>query len=366
MAGNTTGQRDSANPEVRTRMRETIVSEAGNDAYRLTAHLAEPSTCGTCGVLYRAGRWQWPGEGVKQPPGAVITCPACRRIADNLPAGVLTLSGKFLASHREDVLAALRAEERLESAEHPLHRVMTTEESRGEMVITTTDVHLPRRIADAIANAYGGAVEMQYGPEDETVRVSWRREEGPAAGEAAALEPLALKVQTNGVIVTPEADAYLRERIEQLRHFYKRIASVRVVLDAPEGHHRTGGPYQVDVHAEVPGRDIHVTRQRSSNLHVAIAAAFDAAQRQLEDHARIQRGDVSPTVTPPRGRVVRLFPKEGYGFIAAADGHELYFHRNSVLEGLFDRLTVGTEVRFAEELGERGPQASTVALPDRG
>jgi ribosomal subunit interface protein len=366
MAGNISGQRDSANPEVRTRMRETIVSEAGNDAYRLTAHVAEPSTCGTCGVMYRAGRWRWPAEGEAAPQGDITTCPACRRIADNLPAGVLKLSGRFLGTHREDVLAALRAEERLETAEHPLHRIMSTEEAAGEMVITTTDVHLPRRIADAIANAYGGAVEMQYGPEDETVRVSWRRDDGFGPGAAPALEPLALEIQANGVIVTPEADAYLRERIEQLRHFYNRIASVRVVLDAPEGHHRTGGPYQVDVHAEVPGRDIHVTRQRSSNLHVAIAAAFDAAQRQLEDHARKQRGDVSPTVAPPRGRVVRLFPREGYGFIAAADGHELYFHRNSVLEGLFDRLTVGTEVRFAEELGERGPQASTVALPDHG
>jgi len=50
------------------------------------------------------------------------------------------------------------------------------------------------------------------------------------------------------------------------------------------------------------------------------------------------------------------------GFIATADGQELYFHRNSVLEDAFDRLEVGTEVRFAEEQGNEGPQASTVAL----
>ena len=48
------------------------------------------------------------------------------------------------------------------------------------------------------------------------------------------------------------------------------------------------------------------------------------------------------------------------GFIETADGHEVCFHRNSVLDDAFDRLTVGSEVRFVEELGEKGPQASTV------
>lgn len=35
-------------------------------------------------------------------------------------------------------------------------------------------------------------------------------------------------------------------------------------------------------------------------------------------------------------------------------------HRNSVLEGRFEELEVGTNVRFAEEEGLEGPQASTV------
>ena len=51
-----------------------------------------------------------------------------------------------------------------------------------------------------------------------------------------------------------------------------------------------------------------------------------------------------------------------FGFLEAADGHEVYFHRNSVLDGLFSRLAVGTRVTFVEEIGEKGPQASTVKL----
>jgi hypothetical protein len=45
----------------------------------------------------------------------------------------------------------------------------------------------------------------------------------------------------------------------------------------------------------------------------------------------------------------------------------IYFHRNSVLEGDFDRLEVGTGVNFFEhdDEGEHGPQASTVRIVDK-
>jgi cold shock CspA family protein len=60
--------------------------------------------------------------------------------------------------------------------------------------------------------------------------------------------------------------------------------------------------------------------------------------------------------------VSQLFKAEGYGFIRTPEGRELYFHRNSVLHDEFDRLQVGTGVRFEEELGEDGPQATTVQI----
>jgi cold shock CspA family protein len=63
-----------------------------------------------------------------------------------------------------------------------------------------------------------------------------------------------------------------------------------------------------------------------------------------------------------QARVVRIFPIEDYGFLETLDGREIYFHKNSVLQTSFDRLEVGTEVYFAEEVGEKGPQASTVRV----
>ena len=46
--------------------------------------------------------------------------------------------------------------------------------------------------------------------------------------------------------------------------------------------------------------------------------------------------------------------------IETSDDREVYFHRNSVLNEDFDKLEVGTRVHFAEEMGEKGPQASSV------
>jgi cold shock CspA family protein len=60
--------------------------------------------------------------------------------------------------------------------------------------------------------------------------------------------------------------------------------------------------------------------------------------------------------------VTRLF--EDYGFLRSIDGAEIYFHRNSVLSPGFEALRVGAGVAFAEELGEKGPQASSVRIVD--
>jgi cold shock CspA family protein len=95
---------------------------------------------------------------------------------------------------------------------------------------------------------------------------------------------------------------------------------------------------------------------------VAIRDAFDAARRRLEDYARKQRGDVKVYEQLPLAQVQKIFPQQGYGFLETTDGREIYFHRNSVLHPGFDGLAIGTKVRFAEELGQEGPQASSVAI----
>ncbi len=159
----------------------------------------------------------------------------------------------------------------------------------------------------------------------------------------------------------------IRERATELDQFYDRIMRCRVVVHAPHRHHHQGKLFHVRIDLTVPGAELVVNREPAmhhayEDVYVAIRDAFDAAQRQLADYARRQRGDVKVHEIAPGARVAKLFPEEGYGFIASADGTELYFHRNSVLNDAFDRLEVGSEVEFVEEPGDKGPQASTVRV----
>jgi cold shock CspA family protein len=85
-------------------------------------------------------------------------------------------------------------------------------------------------------------------------------------------------------------------------------------------------------------------------------------RRRLQDYARRQRLDVKTHEGKPAARVCRLNSEKGYGYIETPDGREVYFHKNSVLGDDFKHITVGTEVTFVEEAGERGPQASSVVL----
>lgn len=172
-----------------------------------------------------------------------------------------------------------------------------------------------------------------------------------------------LNLVTRGVTLAPQLERRIHRRIVKLERFYPRLVGCSVVVEGPGGRHLNGGPYDVRLDLRVPGADpILINRQSQEQLERAIDEAFDVATRRLQDLLRLQRSKVKHHEEPQeRARVVRLFPDEGYGFLATADGREVYFHRNSVL-GAFEALAAGAEVRFHEEKGDEGPQASTVIV----
>jgi len=162
-------------------------------------------------------------------------------------------------------------------------------------------------------------------------------------------------------------EAKLREKADNLERFAEHITSCRVIVEAPHKHHHKGNIYGVKIDITLPGDEIIVNRHPEQNhahedVYVAIRDAFDAARRQLEDYVRIRRNKVKVHETEPHGRIKQLFPQNDYGIIETADGREIYFHRNSILDANFDKLEEGTSVRFNEEMGDNGPQASTVHI----
>lgn len=203
-----------------------------------------------------------------------------------------------------------------------------------------------------------------------------------------------LKITFRDMLPSKAIEDNIREKAGKLESLCDDILSCRVIVEAPHRHHRKGKAYVVRIDITVPGGELVVNREpkrliaaraaREEELektfaeshepskhaahedaYVAIRDAFNAAGRKLQDYARRRRGKIKTHESTSLARVAKIFPIEDYGFIETADGRELYFHKNSVLPPGFDRLKVGAEVHYAEEIGEKGPQASTVRVLGR-
>ncbi len=169
----------------------------------------------------------------------------------------------------------------------------------------------------------------------------------------------------------PDIEKLVRREATKLERYGRRLVSCRVAIEEPQRHQRAGNRYRVRLEIGAGlSRPIVVTREPGDaemhrDLRTIVLDGFRAARRQLQSSRDRVRG---PERTPaePRGLVERIVPSpaegDGYGFLRSLDGRTIYFHRNSVLNDDFDRLTIGTEVRFEEEEGDEGPQASTVAI----
>lgn len=176
-----------------------------------------------------------------------------------------------------------------------------------------------------------------------------------------------VQITFRGLEPTDALTKAVEDRAYELEQYFNKIQSCKVVAESSHRSHRQGNLYHVRIRLAVPGEEIVVSRDpaehaQNEDMYLAINDAFKETVRRLEDYVRRRRGWVKEHAVPPQGRVVKIFPDEGYGFLEDAQGREIYFHRNSVLDGAFHRLEVGSEVRFAEETGEKGPQASSVSL----
>lgn len=176
-----------------------------------------------------------------------------------------------------------------------------------------------------------------------------------------------LQIRFHNLEPSDAVKANVRKRAKRLERYCDKIISCRVTIEAPHKHHHQGNIYRVTVDVRTPGDESIANRAPSrhhahEDVYVAIRDAFDAVSRQLQDHQSQKRGHVKLHHTPPHGTITGLYSGDNYGTITDSNGREIYFHRNSVVNADFDRLTIDAEVRFVEEAGDKGPQASSVHL----
>ena len=172
---------------------------------------------------------------------------------------------------------------------------------------------------------------------------------------------LPLQIVMRDIPHSDAVEADIRSRVDKLDQFYPDIMRCRVVVELDGKHKHQGKQFNVRIDMTVPGSEIVVDRDRGEDLYVVLRDAFDAAKRRLEDFARRQRGDVKTHEALVQGRVARILADEGYGFIATADGRELYFSRENVVHPLFEHLHAGMAVTFLEDAAAEGLQAKRVS-----
>lgn len=171
-----------------------------------------------------------------------------------------------------------------------------------------------------------------------------------------------LQVTGRNLELTEAIESEIRQKAEKLDTLYDRIIRCRVVVESPHRRRHQGKLYNIRIYITLPGSELIVRRKLHEDLYVAIRDAFYAARRKLEDFARLQRGDVKHHEEVPQARITSLFPEKGYGFLTTAENEEIYFHEHSVINQNFRHLKVGMKVRYEEAKGQKGPQASTVAV----
>ncbi len=175
------------------------------------------------------------------------------------------------------------------------------------------------------------------------------------------------QIEFENVQASPELRSAIDQHVAELENRFGRLTAGRIVVRGPGDRHQTGGQYQISIRLVLPdGREVNVGRtpredERYADLTFAVDNAFKRARRQLQDKARLIRGDVKSHDIQPVGTIVRIDPSGEFGFLQGTDGHEVYFNRKSILDGA-SNVAVGTRVSYVEEIGEKGPQASTVKL----
>jgi ribosome-associated translation inhibitor RaiA/cold shock CspA family protein len=176
---------------------------------------------------------------------------------------------------------------------------------------------------------------------------------------------LPLQVTFRHMDPSPALEERIRKLMGRLEKFSAHILHCQVVVEEPHQHGRQGSLFEFRIEITVPDEKILITQAHDldhahENAYVSLRDAFRTARRKLEDYERKQRQQIKAHVEPLQGRICEVDPRRSFGRIETDDGRLFYFHRNSLARGRLEDLVTGLRVRFSEQAGDLGPQASAV------
>jgi NMD protein affecting ribosome stability and mRNA decay len=151
------------------------------DPYAVRRAPAGPAVCKDCHAIFEKKRWRFDEATyaglIAEKQTKAITCPACTKIHDRYPDGVLLLRWPGLPEHRVEVLGLLRKEEARAKEVNPLERIMRIEDEGKALRVFTTNTTLAQRMGRELERAFHGKAHYHWSHQDKLVRVVWEREE---------------------------------------------------------------------------------------------------------------------------------------------------------------------------------------------
>lgn len=187
--------------------------------------------------------------------------------------------------------------------------------------------------------------------------------------------PVPLDITFHNVDSSDWAEREIRARVASLETIYDRLTSCHVRVEQRASNVNDTIPPVVRIEMGIPGRkDLVVAheperlqqRYQRPDLHTAINEAFRIAERQLrdykdrlKDHGATMRHE---SAQQNLGQITELNPDRDFGFLLTKEGGQLYFHRNSMLNGDFDALKPKDAVYYVEDVGDTGPIATKVRV----
>ncbi|WP_265519953.1 HPF/RaiA family ribosome-associated protein [Nitratireductor luteus] len=171
------------------------------------------------------------------------------------------------------------------------------------------------------------------------------------------------------------AEQEIRARVAKLEDLYDRIIGCRVTVDQRARGAEGTVPPVVRIEISLPGTSPLVVayepdrlqlRYQTPELGNAINDAFAIAEHRLAQFKEAREGRNKAGHHDSQnqflGQVAQVYPGEDHGFLLTKEGGSLYFHRNAMLQGDFDKLRPGDEVHYVEEIGDTGPLATKVRV----
>jgi NMD protein affecting ribosome stability and mRNA decay len=149
------------------------------DPYQSAAGLREPALCQSCQAVYRQKRWQLDPVLADQlgrdAEAHWVTCPACLKVAEHYPEGILTLRGSYLWNHEAEIRNIIGNTVARFAARNPLDRIIRTQRTDEALIIETTDNKLVEHLGRLLHKAHSGKLRIDWQGAPVVCRVQWER-----------------------------------------------------------------------------------------------------------------------------------------------------------------------------------------------